>query len=164
MSEPHTCDFNMILMSSYIIRGAHTLHRTVARPTIVKLKATTHWGRAHRGKLILIKAQFFALNMAAAGHWMRRWLHAIQRTTSGDLEADDCNHTICSLWSTDHYSAHARWGEVLCIMFYNHPRRKVITSVTIHFQWEKMTRTHTLPRSHSPHNVMHSPSYYVIVL
>ena len=54
-------------------------------------------GRPHHGKPTLIIAQFFALDTAAEeGHRMRQWLYAIMRTTSGDLEVDDCDRTVCT--------------------------------------------------------------------
>ena len=34
----------------------------------------------------------------------------------------------------------------------------------IHFRWEETYTPTTLPRSRSPHNVLHSPSYYTEVI
>ena len=91
----------------------------LALPTVNTDYATTHaQAQAHRSKLTLIKAKFFALNTAALRgtsnetEATRHRAHNQRRR----LKADDCDRTTC-------------------------------TSVIIHFRWEEMPTPTTLPRS-----------------
>ena len=112
----------------------HTLmfyftRRDVASPTLCQ-SHMAHRDQAHRGKFTLIKlSPIFTLNMAAE----RGTADETEATChcvhnqQRRLEADDCNCTVC-------------------------------TSVTIYFRWEEMPAMPTrLPRSRSPHNVIHLP-------
>ena len=117
---------------SFKILYTEHAHCTAAQPAPPIVKATAHQGRANRGKLTLT---YFALNTAA------------ERGTSDETEAT-CHraHNQRRRLGLRTRSWWLRLPYALQWQFISGGRRRPVPT--------------TLPRSHSAHNVMHSPSHY----